>query len=678
MKINILALLTAMLCFSIEIQAQNKSTLNFGKVSLSDFSLTNVKVDTSFGAVILADVGKSIFKGNKKGYFSIIYKHQRRVLVLNQKAFDIATVNIPLYKSKTSDDEETLEGLKASTYNIVDGKVEETKLDKDNVFKEVVDKNRTIRKFTLPAVKEGSIIEYSYTIESDFLFNLQPWSFQGGYPRLWSEYELILPEFFEYVFLSKGYHPFHIKEVKEKFESFMIRQEGVALGNGGKGSDQIFSLSSNSTISRWVMKDVPGIKEESFTSSIDNHLSKIEFQQSARKFPDMPRKDVLGSWVSLSAEMMKDPTFGAELKSENKWLEETLQNLELDGKDSLMKAKIIYNYIKNNFSSLGNKGLYTSQSLRETFKAKKGYVSDLNLMLTLMLNKAGLYAEPVILSTRSHGLPTDTYPLINQYNYVISKFKIGNQKYYLDASSRSLGFGKLHTYCYNGAAVGINFYTTQEELYPSYNSEKKLTNVVMINGDKNKWTGSFSSYLGYAESTNIREEVAEKGKDAFAEKIKKSYTGEYTASDVKMDDLEETEKVIKMNYMLELDRGEDDNSIIYFNPMLKEGLKQNYFQSMERNYPVELPFKMDETFLFQIEIPEGYVVDELPKSVKVSLNASDGSFEYIISKSPTVVVLRTRLNIENTLFMPEDYETLREFFDFVVKKHAEQIVFKKK
>ena len=77
-----------------------------------------------------------------------------------------------MYKSTTFNAEEQLLSLKASTYNLVDGNVIETKLDKENVFKEVQDRNHSIRKFTMPMVKEGSIIEYSYTIESDFLFNL--------------------------------------------------------------------------------------------------------------------------------------------------------------------------------------------------------------------------------------------------------------------------------------------------------------------------------------------------------------------------------------------------------------------------------------------------------------------------------------------------------------------------
>jgi hypothetical protein len=79
-------------------------------------------------------------------------------------------------------------------------------LRKSGVFQDKLSKNQLVKKFTFPAIKEGSIIEYEYTIHSDFIFNLQPWEFQGAYPRLWSEYNVSIPEFLYYVFLSQGNH----------------------------------------------------------------------------------------------------------------------------------------------------------------------------------------------------------------------------------------------------------------------------------------------------------------------------------------------------------------------------------------------------------------------------------------------------------------------------------------
>ncbi len=87
---------------------------------------------------------------------------------------------------------------------------------------------------------------------------------------------------------------------------------------------------------------------------------------------------------------------------------------------------------------------------------------------------------------------------------------------------------------------------------------------------------------------------------------------------------------------------------------------------------------MDETYTMTMEIPKGYVVDELPKSARVSYNTNEGFFEYLIQKNEDMVQFRTRIKLNKATFKPEDYASLREFFGYIVKKQSEQIVFKKK
>jgi hypothetical protein len=80
-----------------------------------------------------------------------------------------------------------------------------------------------------------------------------------------------------------------------------------------------------------------------------------------------------------------------------------------------------------------------------------------------------------------------------------------------------------------------------------------------------------------------------------------------------------------------------------------------------------------------MEIPEGYVVDELPKSMVVKMNeAEEGMFEYRISQSGNSISFRTRVQMKRAYYDPDEYEMLREFFNLIVSKQSEQIVFKKK
>ena len=82
-----------------------------------------------------------------------------------------------------------------------------------------------------------------------------------------------------------------------------------------------------------------------------------------------------------------------------------------------------------------------------------------------MLLKAGYTADPVMLSTRSHGYTYAMYPLMDRFNYVISRLSLDGKYYYLDASKPRMGFGKLGYECYNGHARVINEAATPLNLF---------------------------------------------------------------------------------------------------------------------------------------------------------------------------------------------------------------------
>ena len=119
------------------------------------------------------------------------------------------------------------------------------------------------------------------------------------------------------------------------------------------------------------------------------------------------------------------------------------------------------------------------------------------------------------------------------------------------------------------------------------------------------------------------------------------------------------------------------SDILYFDPMFGEQYKTNPFKAMERHYPVEIPYLIDETYLLTMDIPTGYQVDELPKSARVAYNENEGQFEYLFQKGENNLQMRVHLKLNKAFFPVDEYGTLRDFFAFVVKKESEQVVFKK-
>src|SRR5690606_25373469 len=138
--------------------------------------------------------------------FTYVFRRHVRYKILTKSGYDLANLDIPLYRSSNTA-KENIVSMSAATYNLEAGEIIESKLDKDAKFTEALDKNYTIKKYALPNVKEGSIIEFRYTIESDFIFNLRGWAFQGDIPTLWSEYSVRIPEYFQYKVNRGGYWP---------------------------------------------------------------------------------------------------------------------------------------------------------------------------------------------------------------------------------------------------------------------------------------------------------------------------------------------------------------------------------------------------------------------------------------------------------------------------------------
>jgi len=654
--------------------AQEQEEYKFKPVSIEIFKTRVDNIDTSYGAVYLADIGSSSFEGNTKGWFNLIYKRHCLIKIYNKKGFDLGKVEIPLYISSNNDGKEWIENIKASTFNLVDGKVVETKLGKEAVLTEKEDKNHILKKFALSDLREGSILEYSYTVKSDFVFNLQPWAFQGNYPKVWSEYSVNIPSFFEYEYILRGFIPL-TNSNKTKATGYIVSENPQALG----AQDQVYTIQSMNTINRWLAKNVPVFKEENYTYSENNYISEIEFQLISERFGEAPAKNFLETWPTFAQHLLKQEDFGESLSFENNWASEDLAKIIGNSSNETIQAKKIYEWVRDHIKDLGAKGVYLTQPLKNVFKSRQGYSNEINMLLIALLKQKNIDAKPVLLSTRGHGFINPKYPLITRFNYVIAQVKTDSSTFLLDATEPYLAFGKLPLYCYNGPGILIDTSGKFVSISPESASETKITGLVLRNkpGKPGNWVGNLTALPGYFESSKIRENLTTKGPDYLKKSIESSIPREFIADSLVLENEKNLDKSLNYKTRISINSTESNPSIIYFNPIVQLNGNYNPFKSVQRKYPVELPYKSDDIYNFELEIPKGYIADELPKSVKVALEGNEAYFEYFATQESEKILLRSRVKLNKTIFPSEDYESLRKFFDLIVKKYSEQIVLKK-
>jgi hypothetical protein len=641
----------------------------FGDVTANDFDKKIYSLDSSAAAIYLFDIGSSEFDGNNKGFFSVVYKKHARIRLLKKTSFeDLATIIIPLYQSY--DFKQEIADLQAATYNLENGKVVVTRLDKTSLFLEKETKNIVSKKFTFPNITEGSIIEFTYKVTSPSFTHINEWYFQGRYPKLWSQYDVTIPSIFDFVFLKQGYQPYRIDTAKVSFGNYTVLQPG-STSYERTGT---FTWSGNTINSTWAMEEIPAIRNEGYTTTLANHVAKIEFQFASLKMPDQPVKHYMRGWTDAAADLMKSESFGLNLTESNGWLNDDCKKLVAGVSSNKERAKKIFEYVRDNFECTDHSDRHLSLPLKKIYQNKKGNVTDINLLLTAMLLHEGLDARPVLLSTRDNGRAIVDYPLLDKYNYVICRVLIDSVAYVMDASDKRIGFNKLPSSCYNGYGREIGPLPLLVNLSADSVMEQKTTSFFLINSD-NGITGAFSSQLGYEESHQLRARLAGSSKESFFTNLKKGYSYDIEMSDMLLENLDNADESVTVKYEMKFKMDED---IIYFNPLFGEAYKENPFKSAKRIYPVEMPSAQDEVIVLNMEVPKGYEIEELPKSAKVKLNDTEGLFEYMIGASDNYIQLRCRIRINKANFTSEDYQTLREFYTFIVNKQQEQIVFKKK
>ena len=661
--------LTLLIC-----NAQKGPDTKFGKITAADLAVTSYEQDTLSEAVVLADIGSTQFKDNKKGWFLMEFRRFTRIHILRRNGYKYANVEIRLFSD--GDNEEKLTDVKAVTYNLVDGSIVAEKLDAvSSVFTDKKDKNRIVKKFTLPSVKEGSVIEFEYRITSDFLFNLQPWSFQGAIPSLWSEYKVAMPQFFNYRLIGQGTQSFYLKDQSEKQGSFTVDYTPPASSNYAIGNSEPVraTISCLVTEYRWAMKDIPALREEEYTTSTDNYVSKLEFQLSGYGEPLTGRK--ITTWLDLTKTLVEGEDFGQGIEKSVTWLKDAVKPVIEGTVTETGKAKKIFMFVRDNFTCTRYNQLYMESTLKKVYDSRNGGIADINLLLTAMLRAAGISADPVMLSTRENGIIYSRYPILSRFNYIITRAVADGKEYFLDAGVPRLGFGKLDYRCYNGDVLVVNESAALIPFRPNEITETKNTDIKFSYDNAGKWKGQCKKIFGYYESLELRNEYSKEGHERLKKLISNSFESNAAIENLQLDSLPMYEEPLAARF--DYYYNDEQPDIIYMTPVKGEDFSRNPFKSTMRQYPVELPYRISNTYTSTLTVPDGYRVDEIPKPLTVNIPGGGGSLDYAVKQNGKEIKITYRLEISKTVFQPSEYNDLREFFTKVATKTAEQIVLKK-
>lgn len=629
-------------------------------------------LDTTASAAVLFKERKSYYTYNSQMGWVLVTTEFERIKIYKKKGFDYATKKVPLYKRSDKDE---MFSVKAFTYSLEGGKIEKTKLEMNQIFKEDLSENWQNNSFTMPNIKEGSVIEWEYTIESPFYSDINTLICQYDIPIKELKAEISIPEYFVFRVMPSSYYPINYKTgTTQKNYQISMKTSGsynIYSPATSKTEYQTFSVRENTY--SVVEKNIPALLEEPFVSSMNNYRAMINFEIAAFRPPNDVATYYNNTWSDVAKDIYNSPKFGSELSKNSHFKEDLLKLIDSAGTpDENMVA--IFEFVKKKLKWNDEYGIYTStDGIKKAYMDGIGNVAEVNLTLVAMLKEAGFQAHPVLISTRSHGIPL--YPTHDGFNYVIACVESAGKIILFDATeSHSTPDNlPLRDLNWEGRIVKEDGTTASVPLYPIVYSEQNTKLTSQMQGD-GMITGTMITSFNNLKGIEYRKDFGLMKESDLKSTLESKYN-QIQIEKVKLNNMENIYKPVIEMVAFSADNLVDIiNDKIYLSPLLFLSLRENPFKFDDRSYPIDFGIPWKNQVFVSIKIPEGYSVESKPEDMALGLVSDLGGVIVQTVIENNTINVKYQATINSAVISSKHYKELKEFYKLAIAKQQEKIV----
>jgi hypothetical protein len=620
---------------------------NFGVISPDELKIVDCAFDKNAEALVLFDIGKFscfFYPSTRKGITTEFNRHIR-IKILNQKGFEQANVKIPYYSSAG----ESIRNISAQTYNAdASGKLTISRVEKAFMYDKKISNRMSEKSFAFPDVKEGSIIEFKYTVAEAGLHN---WYFQKEIPVNFSSYTVDYPYDFEV--LSTPLCSFPLEESTQKDKLRTVRS--------------------------FTMKNIVPLRDEPYIGCLKDYLQKIESNILAVT-TSRGRYNLMPGWPSIIKELMEDQDFGIQLKKDipqTPDLELTLKNTA----DPYERMVFIHDYVRQNMEWNGYNNIWALNGVKTAWLEKKGTTGEINLILINLLKNSGLDVYPVLVSTQDNGKVYLERPGITQFNKILAYVKIRDKIYVLDATEKNtpsnlIPSEVLYTWSLILKNSKKNSYEWDWQILAEKEKQFKNTFVIQasINKDANI-SGEASIYsYDYARVSRQSAIKADSLKFLSDRLIGQSNQVEINSFSLVNKDVDTLPLIQNIRFTQPIATSGGYN---YFSLNLFTGLDINPFTADSRLSDVYFGFTQQYNIQGKFTVPPGYSFEGMPGNISLAPPDSTMSITRIVELTGNVLSVNIILKFNQPSYPAERYLAFKEFFKKAIDVLNEKYVIKK-
>lgn len=626
-------------------KAQIKGDYSLGKTTIDELKMVKYDKDPEAEAVFLEEKGETeTIKGSLRYQFHTTY--YARIKIFKKSGLTFA--NRRIFHDKAL----PLKNIEAISYNLnSDGQIVTAVLPLDQIFRNKVFNNLNSTSFAIPNVKEGSVIEFKYTIRG-YGYELYDWYFQSTIPKVKSSYDA-------YVLDNTN---------------FNIRIIGYLKPNKTlKTRSKCRSMDENCSKIYYEMSDIPAFKKDVYMTSAKNFTSRVAFEQVY--YNSLVKKEGDEHWNAIDRIIKVNFLSKTRYK---KYFKEKLSSAITGDTNSLSRAMKVYTFIRDHYTWNQSNNFTYELDLKKAFYEKKGNLGEINLALLNALQATGIKASIVLLSTRNNSKITDVHPILTDFNYILIRVPVQDQIYYLDATNRHHQFGQIPFQCLNGKVRVFDLKNPSfwEEIPIVVPTLTKITTRVVFSQNDTLFKGiSKISNYGY-NALHLRNTFAKISEKEY-KRNKSSNILNLEIDKLQLKNQHEVTKPVLEVATFSMEPSLLSNTVFEISPHAFSGIQKNPFSLKKRMYPVDFGIQNKWVHLFQLSIPPGYVVTSLPKNTAFSIRDNEMLYYFQIEQKSNTILAKSIFEINKPIFSASNYEALKAFYSKVIESQKEQIIIKK-
>ncbi len=581
-------------------------------------------------ALVLLDEGRMELSDGSDIQFSTFEKH-RIVKILDRSGQRYANIVIPYSPPSEVD------FIQARTIS-PDGEI--TVLEEGDIYDVtafpdfIFYSDQRAKRFTMPAVEEGSIIEYRYRVTIWNLTYWHSWRFQETVPVLLSRFTLSSPAQLDVDYRTYGLD---------------VEPRIIDAPTG-----------FNSTY-RWEVRDVAPLQAEVGMPSLNEVTKRLALAPIGVK-----TWDDVSKWYHQLVQ--------PRMQTDNK-IKEITAELAKGAETDYEKLRNIYEWVRDQVRYIAVEigiGGYQPHPVKKVFATQYGDCKDMVTLLCSMGEEAGIEMYQTLISSKPNGIPDTTLPSQFQFNHVIAYApEVGENGIWMDPTEKGTEFGELPWYDQGMPVlmVGENgegqFLTTpkapvqENKVIVDWLVDLEESGAAIVHGTKKLWG---------APASELREELfaaTQTSRQKWLERQVASLCSGADLDSFRITGLEPIQNPLQLEYFFQTKTFAvpRSNRMVFRPGPVASFEYPDVFRSAHREYPVRLQFGMQKNVNIVINLPSEWKPETPSYQDSVSSVFGEAVWEWDTVRNQFQT--RAQYVIQDEEIPPEKYEAFREFLDHV-------------